>query len=525
MAENLLDKIIAAVSPEAALRRREARAKLEMLDEIKGSGYGNHGASRNKKSLKGWTPGGGSAYEDIHDNLNDLRIRSRDLYMGVPIACGALKTYRTNVVGSGLTVKPTIDSEAIGLSQEQAEKLEATITREFDLWADSKNCDSERLNTFYTLQKLAFLNWLQSGDVLAMLQMKERAGTPYQTCVLLIEADRLCTPGNYGGIETGTKIVSGVEFGNGGEVVAYHIARHHPLTLREGFLQEWDRVEAFGEKTGRRNVLHLMEMERIGQRRGVPILAPVIESMKQLGRYTDAELVAAVVNGLFTVFIEREAASEEKPLGEITPPDEELVDEQDENSIEMGSGNIVDLEPGEKAKSETPGRPNANFSGFVEAICKQIGTALELPYEVLMKQFTSSYSASRAALLEAWKGFSMWRDEMIDQFCQPVYEEWFSEAVALGRIKAPGFFADPAIRKAYTTAQWYGPTQGQLDPVAEVQAANLRVECGFSNRAKEAMELTGTDLTDNIRQIGRENQMMKEAGMKHEEEIVRRSDQ
>ena len=71
----------------------------------------------------------------------------------------------------------------------------------------------------------------------------------------------------------------------------------------------WTRVEAWGAKTGRRNVLHIMNRERIGQRRGVPFLAPVIEALKQLGRYTDAELVAAVVSGMFTVFIEKESAS------------------------------------------------------------------------------------------------------------------------------------------------------------------------------------------------------------------------
>lgn len=51
----------------------------------------------------------------------------------------------------------------------------------------------------------------------------------------------------------------------------------------------------------------------------VPFLAPVIEALKQLGRYTDAELVAAVVSGMFTVFIEKESASSDGTFGEIIP--------------------------------------------------------------------------------------------------------------------------------------------------------------------------------------------------------------
>lgn len=506
---NPLEKTIAFFSPEAALKREHARYKLEL---IQNSGYGNYGASRSKKTLKGWIDTGGSALEDIHDNLQTLRVRSRDLAMGVPLAAGAIKTYRTNVIGSGLTPKPTIDGESIGLSEEQTNEIEKQISREFNLWADSTNCDAERIATFYELQQLALISWLMSGDVFAVLQMKQRAGTPYELCIELVEADRVCTPGDYAGIgiEYDTKIVGGVEVDENGEVVAYHIAKRHPLTYRGGN-QGWVRVKAFGEETGRRNILHVMTSERIGQRRGVPLLAPVIEALKQLGRYTDAELVAAVVSGLFTVFIEKEQESSTLPFGELEEPKEALVDAGDKNTVEMGSGAIVDLATGEHANVATPGRPNSGFDGFVTAISKQIGAALELPYELLVKQFTASYSASRAALLEAWKSFSMWRDWIVEKFCQPIYEEWFAEAVAKGRINAPGFFADPATAKAYVSAQWYGPTPGQLDPVKEVEAAEKRIECGFSTRSKEAAELTGTDYLDNIRTIKRENELMREA--------------
>ncbi|MCD8052250.1 MAG: phage portal protein [Clostridiales bacterium] len=510
-----LDKIIGYISPEKALEREYARSKLKALEEVKNSGYGNYGASRSKKSLKGWKADGGSAVEDIHDHMSTLRQRSRDLYMGVPLANGAVKTYRTNVIGSGLTPKPTIDGGALGLTEEQAGKLETEISREFNLWADSVNCDAERLSNFYDIQQIAFLNWLMSGDVFATLPMKQRAGTPYELCIQLIEADRVCTPGDYTGIglEVDPKIIGGVEVDSHGEVVAYHIAKQHPLSYRARFRerQEWTRVEAFGKQTGRRNILHVMAGERIGQRRGVPILAPVIESLKQIGRYTDAELTAAVVNGYFSVFIQTETQQSVAPLGELDKPQEALVDAGDKNSVELGPGSIIDLAPGETANAVTPGRPNANFSGFVEAIAKQIGASLELPYEVLMKQFTNNYSASRAALLEAWKSFSMWRDWMVGKFCQPIYEEWLAEAAAKGRVNAPGFFSDPAIRQAYSFAQWYGPTQGQLDPVKEVEAAELRIQSGFSTRAKEAAELTGTDFMDNVRTAKVETKLWKEA--------------
>jgi lambda family phage portal protein len=507
---NLLDRTIAYFSPKTAVKREFDRLKL---DTIQNSGYGNYGANRTKKSLKGWKDQGGSALEDIQFNLSTLRVRSRDLFMGNPVAASAIKTYRTNVVGGGLVPKPVIDGEYLHMDTQRAEKLENAISREFDLWASSQFCDAEKMSSFWDLQQLAFLSWLQSGDAFALLQEREQPNWPYSLCIRLVEADRVCTPGAYLDLELSEKVVGGVEVDDAGGVVAYHICKKHPLSTLPSGANEWVRVEAIGSVTGRRNVLHLMARERIGARRGVPILAPVIEALRQLGRYTDAELVAAVVNGYWALIIEQPEANESLPIGEQGAPDEALVDGGDKNSVELGNGSIFELGPGEKAHSESPGRPNSNFSGFVDAITKQIAAGLELPQEIVMKQFSHNYSASRAALLEAWKAFSMWRDWMIEKFCQPIYEEWMDEAVARGRIIAPGYFEDKSIRAAYTKAEWYGPTQGQLDVTKESEAAEMRVKSGFSTRTKEAMELTGTDFRDNMRTARRERELMEEAGL------------
>ena len=146
----------------------------------------------------------------------------------------------------------------------------------------------------------------------------------------------------------------------------------------------------------------------------------------------------------------------------------------------------------------------------MEAICQQIGAALEIPYELLVKRFNSSYTASKGALEEAWKMFNMYRGWLSTDFCQPVYEEWLTEAVAKGRIKAPGFFADPAIRKAYCGAKWNGPAKGMLDPTKEVTAAKERVSNGFSTRSDEAMQMTGSNFYNNVEQLKHEEKELKE---------------
>lgn len=91
-------------------------------------------------------------------------------------------------------------------------------------------------------------------------------------------------------------------------------------------------------------------------------------------------------------------------------------------------------------------------------------------------------------------------------FANPVYEAWLAEAVAIGRIKAPGFFIDPKIRRAYSGSEWTGPSQGQLDPVKEITAEVLAVQHGFSTHEQSTARLNGGNWQNNIEKLQREKQ-------------------
>lgn len=512
---NFTDKVVSFFSPQAAIKRVVARKKLNVLSRWDGStGYGRHGASYARKSLTSWGVSGSDADSDIVDNIETLRARCRDLYMGANIATSAIKTTRTNVIGSGLALNAQIDAKYLRLTEDQAREWEENVEREWRLWAETVDCDAERRQTFYQLQSLVLMSAIMSGDVFVTLPVIKRVGSVYDLRIGLIEADRVCNPTTLPKDIDGRNIHGGVEIGTYGDSVAYWVAKYNPNAvprLLTPSVNEWKRVLAFGAKSGRRNILHIMsDVERPAQRRGVPMLAPVIESLKQLSRYSDAELMAAVISGMFTVFIESD--SPQTPLGGMFDPAKQGEDKAG-NDYELGNGAIVALERGEKISTANPGRPNTAFDGFVTAMCRQIGAALEIPYELLMKSFTASYSASRAALLEAWKMFRMRREWIIGSFCQPIYEEWLAEAVLKGRISAPGFFDDPAIRAAWCGAEWFGDCQGQLDPLKEANAAKVRVEEGFSTREREAAELTGMKFETIHAARVREEKLRKEAGL------------
>ncbi len=135
-----------------------------------------------------------------------------------------------------------------------------------------------------------------------------------------------------------------------------------------------------------------------------------------------------------------------------------------------------------------------------------------MPYDVLVKEDNSSYSAARAALLDSWEDFRMRRRWFVYDFCQPVYEAWLAEAVARGRIKAPGFFQDPLIRAAWCGARWIGPVQGSLDPKKEAEAAVLQIQHALKTHEQVTTELSGGDWEENVEQLAAENAKLTAAG-------------
>ena len=146
-----------------------------------------------------------------------------------------------------------------------------------------------------------------------------------------------------------------------------------------------------------------------------------------------------------------------------------------------------------------PKHPNSGYDAFFNTMVVEIASALETPPEVVLKQFTKNFSSARGSLNEFWRTCGMMRDWFVADFCKPIYEAWFAEAVARGRIRAPGFFDDPAIRKAYVECKWNGPSRTALNPSQEVEAAMKRVESGFSTAEEETAQLTGGDYNRNIR--------------------------
>lgn len=491
-------RALAVVAPGLDLRRAQqaeaaakARARAGLIDAMAGEGYATSDPA--DPWMRRWSTTPRDSASDSLRGLPQQRAHSRDLARNNPLAASAINTNVVRAVGTGLAFNPQPHIATLGWSEDKAKEWRALVRAEFSLWADSTDCDWYGDLNFYGLQDLVLRSALESGDCFSVLPDGQPTGTmPYALRVQVLEADRI---GNPGGKTDGPDWCGGIARTNG-RMRAVHIYRQHPGSLfATGDRFAGDQVDVLG-RTGRRRVLHHLKRLRPEQPRGIPYLAPVMALFKLLGTYTDAEVKAAVVSSFLTLVIETGGTGNAAPIFTGGDPAAAAA-AQTTGDVEMGPGAVIGLAKGEKATAVDPSRPNPAFGPFVQAVLDQLGAGTFIGSELLMKKFNTSYTAARAAFLDAWKHVLDIRTAIcVRTFCQPVVETWMAEAVALGRVPAPGFFADPLLRWAYTRAIWHGDSQGSLNPKDEVAAYGDAVDRRLTTRERASWELFGESWAD-----------------------------
>lgn len=462
-------------------------------------GYDSGRRARSGRRTRGWRPGEGSAAADILPDLPDLRGRARDLDRNHALAHGALGTRATGIVGTGLRMRSVIDGKVLGIEdQALIEDLQYTIEREWEIF--EREADFTGLQHLRDAQRMWLWSADVSGDIGIARRWRKRPGDTYGTKLVAIEADRISNPNRVADSDT---LQAGVVLTGDGEVQGYHVSDRHPGELR-GKSLSW----SFVPRTGPSGLLQFILAARIirpGQVRGVPLFAPVEETLKQLGDYTAAEIKAAINDAFLFAFEETPSEVDEEGQPIITRPDGQT---DDAGELTLEDLAITSLPPGSKVNVKKPERPNTAFDGFVTSLCKHLGAALGLPYEVLMMHFGSSFSASRGALEVAWKGFLVEQAWFIRTILDPVREWQFTEMVAAGRFEAPGFFDDPIVRQAWLGREWIGPTRIQINPQVEAKADETDINMKVKTREQVMTERTGGDFDTKAKRIIHEESVL-----------------
>lgn len=254
-------------------------------------------ASHNLREIASWLPGKGSADSDLLPELDTIVARSRDLSRNHGIAAGAMQTLSDNIVGTGFRLSAKPDYRLLGKTKEWEEEWQAHVESLWRSWSETFECDAAKSLTFQGLTTQVFKSCLINGEALAIpLWLKDRK---FSTAIQLVEPDRLSNPNG----QTDSKTLrGGIEIDKYGAPVAYYIQKDHPGDFWTG-TASWERIPAF-TSFGRRRVLHVHDISRIGQSRGKPVFSSIMPMFKMLDHYERSELQAAIVNAMIAAFIE-----------------------------------------------------------------------------------------------------------------------------------------------------------------------------------------------------------------------------
>lgn len=386
------------------------------------------------KELLSWRPLRHSADVELDGELSTLVARSRDLIRNNGIASGAIQTLVDNVVGNGLKLVSIPDHRILGLDLDYLEEWARKVESLWRIWSESVYCDAARKLNFNSQTALIFRSVIENGEALALVLWRENQANQFATCFQLIEPDRLSNPD----FKQNTEFLrDGIEINHYGEPQNYWISKYYPNDYYyHGNTNSWEKVAA-QTSFGRKLILHIHHPERIGQNRGKPLFTSIMPLFKMLDHYERSELKASVVNAMIAAFIETPMDSESiaEMFGESV---DDYLEKRKDWSVKLEGGSIIPVFPGDKVSAFTPSRPNSSYAAFVENVLRHIGTGLNIPLELLMKDFSkTNYSSARASLIEAWRFFNGRRSWIINYWAKPVFELWLEEVVNKGLIEAP----------------------------------------------------------------------------------------
>ena len=320
-------------------------------------------ASGNDLAMRDWNPVGGSADADLLPDLDTLTARSRDLGRNNGLMAGGTQTLRDNIVGAVLRLSATPDYRLLGWTREKSREWGNITEAKFRSWAETVVCDASRTQNLLGLTLQALGGAMLNGDALGLPLWLPRPGSRWNTRLMMVESDRLMTPV---GLEHREDSRAANPWCRPSCASSTWPASMRPTSCRRASPTRWSRL------------------------------------------FLESDLDPASAAELF---------------GENPREAWNASVAQTRNIRQLKGAAVIPLPAGARLSSFTPGRPNQAFEAFMLASLRHIAAGMNLPYELLLKDFSkSNYSSARAALLEAWRYFHGRRRWLSDYWLRAIYE-------------------------------------------------------------------------------------------------------
>lgn len=453
---NVLDSIISFFSPSWGLRREVARQTLSRAQEraYEAAAYG--------RRTSNWWASGSSATTEAGAAIKRLRDRSREMVRNNQWANKAVSVIANNVVGTG--IRPAV---SIANDNARTKKLAKRIKAEWNKWADNSKCDFDGRLNFYGLQNLIMRAVAESGECLIVKYVDAKTQT---LKIRLLEADYIDHNKHTVGQEGRGQDFDfyGVRFNKDGQRIGVWLYDRHPENGS-------DTSTLYDES----QVIHVFEVLRPGQARGVPMGVSGFLRLRDLNDYEDAQLMRQKVAACFSVFVKKNGTGMPSSGG-ASAKESEL------EAVEPGQ--IQYLELGEDVVFGTP-PPADGYDSYMRTVLRGIAAGYGITYEALTNDLSNvNFSSGRMGWLDYARTVAKQQRDIMQPALEKVFE-WFIGILALSQ----------GISEQ-VVAEWTLPRREMIDPVKETNAMILQIQAGLKSYSETLREL-GYDPDDTMEEI------------------------
>lgn len=443
MSMNWLDRAIVSISPERGLRRVRAKAKASVVM--------NYDAASKGRRTYGWKAPGTAADSAAGANRARLRNLSRDMIRNRSLAARGQAVVTGNVVGTGImpSVRMADGDDATAAMEVIRDHL---LTPAIDVYG---------VNALPGIQTQIMNTVFADGEVLVRRRMRDLRfepglQLPFQVQVLEVDHldETIFTNGQ-------NEVIDGIEYGPTGKAVAYHLFDQHPGDNRRITSGRFTSTRVPAQQ-----ILHIRRLDRPGQMRGVPWLAPVMMTLGELSDYQEAQILKQRIAALLAFFVE---------AGE----DGAVYDGKD--LAEIGPGSVVGLQAGQKMVASQPPTVDG-YPDFMREGIRTIATGLGLTYESFGDLTGVNFSSGRMGRMEMDRFIQVWQQQIIiGELCNGL-AGWTLDTWPLVQISR----GLPAAPKAL---EWTAPRRPLIDPSKEIGAAIEEIDAGLNSRQRKQREM------------------------------------
>ena len=455
--------------------------------------------SKGGDDLTKWLTYTPDPHEFIRLTYGDIQARAATLYNTSPLCRAAVLKPTSYAVGDGLLFRSHIDAAFLDMDPDEAKEWSRKFTKLIHMEKVRQN--------FYRKQRLLFQEAKIGGDSILYFLRDGHGG------VDLIEA---------GGHEIDWR-AQGADYTLG--------VRHDEYGRRIGIKNNAGKEIPFRDPDGNQNVIQYYVPDRARQLRGYPAVFPIIGILKQVDRWKDA-LTAAMVNesiilgtvadsladaGEQAAAMARTLARQAKGEAPVKKPENEVR----KMTARLEPGAMFQLSTNGKMEFMDKKTPGGQYAAACREAVRDVAMAVGYPPEFLIGEYSTSFTAHKGALNDAWRRIRSERAEFLKTVDWQVNREFLRMFVRSGEINVKSnFWTSPYAEAAYLGGSYLGPVPGHVNPLQEIRADIEAVQSGAMLRSDMAAKF-GHDLGDIIDEWEDQERRFRSASAEEQEESIR----